>query len=190
MFKSLVICSIVYFNFFNNSVHAQNGMQINIASDIHCVNENNPIVNVCCSVTNYSKKKIAIHSPDILNIGKDSKYSWNLYVTYNKDKKCIPTLRLLSWKELNKYVKIKPHDRKSFSFKLNFKELISENLNIENKLEEENSISNLLYNENTDFGKYQLVLKYFDQHLDNKYAVQDTICSNKITMFYYDEIEN
>jgi hypothetical protein len=183
MIKFLIVFSIITifsYCFEQNYTHAQNSLEIKVASDSFCITSNEPTLNINCSLYNCSDKKIAIHSPGVLNIGYDSTYSWNLNVLYDDEKKCIPTLRLLSWKEVKKYIKMRPYEKREFYLNLNFKELISKSVDIEDKI----SIKKIFNSENLEFGTYHLTLTYFDKYIDHRYAIGDTIRSNTIVVSY------
>lgn len=186
--RKILFCFFLYSFFSLLSAIGQEDIELKLFPEKLEVSQKEPILEFVLSIDNLEKKKVAIRSPEVVNIGMDtSLYCWNLNVIYYGERKSIFQFSEPYWKELQKYCVLKPSQNKCFSFRVNFKKLINSDLTQFTSEDDTVALREILERENCDFGIYEISLEYFDNIQKRNSAVNQKMRSNIIKVNY---IEN
>ena len=187
MHRILFVCFFLYYFFSLLSAIGQENIELKLFPEKFEVSPNEPILEIVLSIENLEKKTIAIRASEAVDIGVDtSLYCWNLNIFHNGKRKCIFQFGEPYWKDLQKYCILKPLQNKRFSFKVNFRELISSDLKhyLDSSKNGTITLREILKKENSDFGVYEISLEYFDNIQKRRNAVSGKITSNIVKVNY------
>jgi len=134
-------------------------------------------------IKNISDKKVAILSPEIINVGSCTS-SWNLKIFFDGKEKCIFKFDMPKWGSYNNYNILKPLQTHYFNIRVNFNDLNNCNLVSNIPKEQITSLSEILEVNNSDFGIYEIWLEYNDKVQKRKIALKQVIKSNLVTVDY------
>ena len=151
------------------------------------VSQTNPSVELNYSVINTSAKNVALLPPEIVGFCQESHYSWHLNILFKDKRKCVFRFDLPYWKDLHKYCKIKPLQKKCNSITLDISTLINSDFDSNYSSGQMTTLSEVFKIKNRDFGKYEVWLEYRDKKPKKKNAVQEVLKSNVIIINYLKE---
>ena len=163
-FISLVISPLIY--------SQNNSLELKLIPDSDSTNNVSSNINFSVILENNSEDKFSIiDRPRVLDY-RNPGYFWifQVYNLANLKQYVEVHFEWGTFPDKNEYIIINPKNSYKFSFKIDF-----------NKLK--NSVFDLTEN-NNDHGDYSLQLYYFDHFQKSKFAVKDTLWSNKIIIHY------
>lgn len=176
--------SLIFSFFISLVAFGQQDIEIKLFPERIVVSQSEPVLECMVLVRNHSVNNIAMRSSELVDVGTDSSYCWNLNVFHDGKRRYVYMHAVPYWKDLQKYTVLKQFQTRCFSFEIHFNKLNDINVSDSVDLEHEKTIKEILYEENNDFGEYEISIDYFDNLKKRNNAINGKVASNILRIRY------